>query len=111
MDALSDPSLYTACRFPLNEANHCAFHPNQPEFLTDQGENTGSYPCCQAPAMRFNTGFNSRLAGCQAKPHTVGNYGVGAGNAALSHQESALQIQAKRAPFPRLCHVCTTPAV
>lgn len=53
-------------RYVLAEVENCAYHPEKPQFY--YGWNTGSFPCCEAEAVRFTTSFIT--TGCKSKRHT-----------------------------------------
>ncbi len=55
--------------FVASQLGHCTFHPSQPSFRA--GTNTGHYPCCREPAVRFSTTTQRVSSGCQARDHTV----------------------------------------
>jgi len=53
-------------KFVLAELEHCTYHLEAPKFV--YGSNNGTYPCCEAEAVRFSTGVNE--GGCQNKRHS-----------------------------------------
>ncbi|EKX42245.1 hypothetical protein GUITHDRAFT_141441 [Guillardia theta CCMP2712] len=56
--------------FTASELEHCAFCPQQPLFRP--GQNMGMYPCCNTPAIRFDTSnFTKTRRGCCAKSHVI----------------------------------------
>jgi hypothetical protein len=52
-------------RFVVAEFGHCSYHAQKPRF--GSGSNRGMYPCCNAPAIRFDTAL--KTYGCQAANH------------------------------------------
>jgi len=56
-------------RYVLAEVENCSYHPEKPQFY--YGCNTGSFPCCEAEAVRFTTAFVP--TGCKSKRHTFTN--------------------------------------
>jgi len=63
-------TLYcTVCEeyFVASELGHCSYHPMGPKFT--YGSNTGVFPCCNSPAVRFDT--NIRKQGCCARNHVI----------------------------------------
>lgn len=48
---------------------HCSFHSQRAKF--NNGSNKGDYPCCKAPAIRFDTAL--KYSGCCAKSHELSN--------------------------------------
>ena len=65
-------------QFPLAELEHCTYHPSEPCF--ERGENRGTYPCCGAPALRFDPQGGHRRGCCtrQHKPLLKPQIGTGA---------------------------------
>lgn len=60
------------CRLPFTASAlaHCAYCPNTPLFRP--GQNSGVYPCCNAPAVRFDTSAAARVRpGCCASNHVI----------------------------------------
>lgn len=55
-------------QFPVCEFEQCAYHPSEPVF--DRGDHRGVFPCCQQPAMRFDSTSDRRPRGCQFRRHT-----------------------------------------
>ncbi len=53
--------------FVGTEVGHCSFHSQKARFGCKS--NNGTYPCCGAPAIRFDTAL--RNDGCTAKPHKL----------------------------------------
>ena len=49
------------------EIGHCIYHSQKAKF--GSGSNNGTYPCCGAPAIRFDTALRSD--GCTAKNHRL----------------------------------------
>jgi len=49
------------------EIGHCVYHSQKAKF--GSGSNNGTYPCCGAPAIRFDTALRSD--GCTAKNHRL----------------------------------------
>jgi hypothetical protein len=63
---ISDECTEWGQKFVLAESDHCTYHPEKPKFL--YGWNNGTYSCCEAEAVRFNT--NSNNSGCKYRSHT-----------------------------------------
>ena len=56
--------------FTASEFGHCCYCPTTPTF--GAGLNHGVYPCCNAPAIRFDTsGLHRARGGCCATDHKV----------------------------------------
>ncbi|KAG9397433.1 Protein of unknown function DUF3342 [Carpediemonas membranifera] len=69
--AFTRPLHCTVCgaAFPATHLDHCRHHTMAPEFKP--GTNTGVYPCCREPAVRFSTTTQKTSSGCQARAHVV----------------------------------------
>lgn len=63
----------TTCelQFMCAAHGHCLYHPEEPNFTSS--DNTGVYPCCDAPAYRFDASM--ARSGCRVRNHTVDRSG------------------------------------
>jgi hypothetical protein len=52
------------------EVNFCSFHTEKAKFFPSSNE--GVFPCCDAPAIRFDTSVSD--IGCSAIPHAISEY-------------------------------------
>jgi hypothetical protein len=75
-------------QFPLCELDHCAFHPQEPCFAS--GDNTGCFPCCGQPALRFDPNAGHKR-GCQARRHVPDLRSSLLGPAATRSMQRALE--------------------
>ncbi|CAI2387771.1 unnamed protein product [Moneuplotes crassus] len=64
-----DECTFCGQKFVYSEYDHCTYHPEAPEF--QYGSNTGTYPCCQAEAVRFTTSVHK--GGCKNQRHIFKN--------------------------------------
>lgn len=54
-------------KYVLADVANCSYHPEAPVFMT--GWNSGTFPCCNAEAIRFSPSLKEK--GCTSKRHTL----------------------------------------
>lgn len=72
-------------QFATAEFGHCSYHPQEPSF--ENSANVGSYPCCDAQALRFDSsGGAIPLRGCRTRNHVVDTNATHVLDVLLKHQ-------------------------